>query len=440
MAKPAPPRIVGANAPLGGKINVPRALKYPEFRTYWFALLASVTGYQMLVLFTLGWLISHELEGDARSLGYMSTAIAVPGILLNLLGGVFADKFNPKRLLGFTQSITGAVVLGLAVLTALDVVTRWHVLLAAFLIGAVQAFDNPTRQSIFPRLVGREALSSAVALNSVLWTGTRIVAPTMAGILIGRTDTSTVIFLSAAGFLILSVVSQRLSLASAERATGRVFQEMATGFMFIRTSPLFSILIGMTFFNSLFGMSYVFLMPVFADEVLEIGPEKLGWLMGAAGGGALMGIIIAANLGRSRFKGWLLIGGAFWFGAFLILFAVVSAYKQYEISMLVLFLGDLCMSVYLIMVMTTLQEQVPNQFRGRVMGFFTITWSVVALGGLQASQIAHHVSAPVAVGVGGAAVAVFALGVALGSRRIRDLGNLNAAHHEPVGVPGELKG
>ena len=440
MVRPALPRIVGATAPPRGRINVPSSLKYPEFRNYWFALLASVTGYQMLVLFTLGWLISHELEGDARSLGYMSTAIAVPGILLNLLGGVFADKFSPKRLLGLTQSSTGMVVLGLAVLTMLDVVTQWHVLLAAFLIGAVQAFDNPTRQSMFPRLVGREALSSAVALNSAVWTGTRIIAPTMAGVLIGRTSIPTVIFLSAVGFLILSVVSQRLSLASAERATGRVFQEMAMGFTFIRTSPLFFLLIGMTFFNSMFGMSYVFLMPVFADEVLEIGPEKLGWLMGAAGVGALMGILIGANLGRSRFKGWLLIGGAFLFGVFLILFAFVSAYEQYEISMLVLFLGDLCISVYLIMVMMTLQELVPDQFRGRVMGFFTITWSLVPLGGLQASQIAHYISAPVAVGVGGAAVAAFALGVALGSRRVRDLGNPNVAYHEPIGLPADVKG
>ena len=293
---------------------------------------------------------------------------------------------------------------------------------------------------MFPRLVGREALSSAVALNSAVWTGTRIIAPTMAGVLIGRTSIPTVIFLSAVGFLILSVVSQRLSLASAERATGRVFQEMAMGFTFIRTSPLFFLLIGMTFFNSMFGMSYVFLMPVFADEVLEIGPEKLGWLMGAAGVGALMGILIGANLGRSRFKGWLLIGGASLFGVFLILFAFVSAYEQYEISMLVLFLGDLCISVYLIMVMMTLQELVPDQFRGRVMGFFTITWSLVPLGGLQASQIAHYISAPVAVGVGGAAVAAFALGVALGSRRVRDLGNPNVAYHEPIGLPADVKG
>ena len=144
---------MGVTGPLLERVHVPSALRYPEFRNYWLGLVASVTGYQMLALFSLGWLISNVLTNDARYLGYMSTAIAVPGIGLNLFGGVLADKLNPKRLLGLTQFTTGAVVVGLAAPTMLEVVNEWHVLAAAFLIGSIQAFDNPTRQSIFPRLV-----------------------------------------------------------------------------------------------------------------------------------------------------------------------------------------------------------------------------------------------------------------------------------------------
>ena len=425
MVRTTLPRLVTATAPLRERVHVPSALRYPDFRNYWFGMLASVTGYQMLVMFSLGWLISHELTGDARYLGYMSTAIAVPGISLNLFGGVLADKLNPKRLLGLTQFITAAVVFGLAVLTVLDVVNRWHVLVAAFLIGTMQAFDNPTRQSIFPRLIERKALYNAVALNSSVWTGTRIFAPAIAGVIIGRADIHVAIFISAAGFLALSLVSQRLRLSPVERARGRVFQEMMVGFSFIKSSPLFSILIGMTFFNSLFGMSYVFLMPVFADEVLDVGAEKIGWLMGAAGLGALTGILIAANLGKSRYKGWLLIGGAAFFGTFLILFAITSNAQLYGLSIVMLFLADLSISIYLMMVMTTLQSLVPDQYRGRVMGIYSITWSIILLGGLLSSQIAHHINAPVAVAVGGALVVAFALGIALGSRRVRALGSLD---------------
>ena len=413
---------MGAAARLRQGVHIPSALRYAGFRTYWLGLLASVTGYQMLVMFCLGWLVSHELTGDTRYLGYMSAAIGVPAIVLNLFGGVFADKLNAKRLLGLTQLTTAAVVLGLAILTKLGLVSQWHVLVAAFLIGAVQAFDTPTRQSIFPRLVEREVLSSAVALNAAVWTGTRIFAPFVAGIIVGMAGISTAIFVSTGGFLALSLVSQMLTLSATERAQGGVVTEMITGFGFIRRSPLFSVLIGMTFFNSMFGMSYVFLMPAFADDVLDVGAERIGLLLGAAGIGALTGIAIGAKLSQFRYRGWLLIGGAGLFGTFLILFAFTSDAGEYGLSMATLFLGDMCISIYLIVVMTTLQARVPDHFRGRVMGFYSITWSMIPLGGLLSSQIAHYKGAPVSVAIGGALVVAFALGVALGSRRVRDLG------------------
>ncbi len=404
------------------RVHVPGALKYPQFRNYWFGLIASVTSYQMLVLFCLGWLIAHELDGDARDLGYMTTAIAVPAIGLNLFGGAFADKLDPKRLLGFTQLATGAIVIALGTITTLDTVERWHILVAAFFIGAMQAFDTPTRQSIFPRLLDRKALSTAVALNSSVWTGTRIFAPAVAGVMVGRVDISSAIFLSAAGFIFLALVAQTLTMAPVERARGSVFSEIMIGFQFVRDRPIFLILIGMTFFNSMFGISYVFLMPVFADEVLEIGAEKLGWLMGVAGCGGLIGIILGAILSRKRYKGWVVIGGAAFFGMFLILFALTANAGHYGLSMVTLFLADMSVSIYLMGVMVTLQLMVPDQFRGRVMGIYSITWSMVPLGGLLSSQIAFHFSPPGAVAVGGALVLALAVGVGLRSRQVRSLG------------------
>ena len=421
MDKTSLPLVTGAAGPLRGMIHVPIALKYPDFRNYWLGLLAGVTGYQMLVMFGLGWLI-YDLTEDARYVGYMSASIAAPAIVLNLFGGVFADKLNPKRLLGLTQSITAVVVVGLGLLTLQGMVNQWHVLAAAFLIGAVQAFDTPTRQSIFPRLIERKALPNAVALNSVVWTGTRIFAPAVAGLIIGQTNISTAIFVSAAGFLVLSLVSQTLKLPPLERARGNVFKEMMTGFLFIKRSPIFSFLIGMTFFNSMFGMSYIFLMPVFASEVLEVGAVKIGWLMGAAGVGALSGIFIASNLGNVEHKGRLLIGGAVFFGTTLILFAIASHFKQYELSLVILFLEGFSNAIYLMMVMTTLHSLVPDNFRGRVMGFYAITWSLAPLGGLQSNFIAHYLSAPVAVAIGGTLVIAFALAAAVGNRRVRTLG------------------
>ena len=390
----------------------------------------------MLVLFSLGWLITHELSGDARSLGYMSTAIAGPAIILTIFGGAFADKLNPKHLLFATQSTTGMVVLAVGVMVALDRIEQWHILLAAFIIGSVQAFDNPTRQSIFPRLVPRSALFNAVALNSSVWTGTRIFGPLAAGIIVGRAGTETAILVTAAGFFVMALVARSLSLSVAQRAEGSVLKEIAEGFRFLRRHSLFLTLIGMTFFNGMFGMSYVFLMPVFADDVLNVGAEKLGLLMGVAGMGALTGIILAANARRFTRKGWLLLGGAAAHGVFLVLFALASDGGHYRLSMATLFAADMSISVHLMMVMTTLQTMVPDEFRGRVMGFYTITWSMIPLGGLQSSQIAHHVSPPVAVAIGGAAVAALALLVAVSNRRVRGIG-LPAEPAAARGVPTE---
>ncbi|MCE2463192.1 MAG: MFS transporter, partial [Dehalococcoidia bacterium] len=322
---------------------------------------------------------------------------------------------------------TAVIVFGLAMLTVRNVVNEWHVLIAAFLIGAVQALDTPARQSVFPRLIEREALFNAVALNSSVWTGTRIFAPALAGVIVGLADVSMGFFVSAAGVLVLGIVSYTLRLSPVERARGSVFNGMMEGYTFIRGTPIFSILICMTFFNAMFGMSYVFLMPAFAEEVLDVGPGKLGLLIGAAGLGALTGILISAYLSSARHKGWILIGGITFFGIFLILFGILANAGQYGLSMVALFLADMGVSMYLMMVITTLQSRVPDQIRGRVMGFYSITWSLIPLGGLQASQVGHYTSAPIAVIIGGALVVAFAIGIALTSRRVRTLGSSDEA-------------
>ena len=409
-----------AASPIRRRIHLPPALTYPGYRNYWLALLASVTGYQMLINFSLLWLI-YDITQDARYEGYVGLSIAIPAIVLNLFGGVFADKLDPRRLVGVAQVTTATVAVGLAVLVIQDVANQWHVLAAAFVIGSMQAFDTPSRQSIWPRLVAREAIPSAVALNSVVWTGTRIVAPTIAGVIIGLTDISAAILVSATGFYILGVVVQTLKVKPSERATGRMFKEMLVGFMFIKNSPIFSFLIGMTFFNGMFGMSFIFLMPVFAKEVLEVGAEKIGLLLGASGIGALLGTFIAASMGRHLYSAKALLGGGAMFGVFLMIFALVTQLGSYELSLVVLFFVGVFNTIYLMSVMTHLQSRVPDNFRGRVMGIYTMTWSMTALGAFQSSFITHYISAPAAIAIGGALVMGFALGPAMANKEIRTL-------------------
>ena len=127
-------------------------MRYGQFRYYWLALLAGVTGHQMLLQFTMGWLM-FELTGEAKYLALLGIAISVPALFLNLWGGVLADRLEPKFLVAGAQSISATAVALLAVMVMTGRVEVWHVLATAVIFGALQAFDQPSRSSVFPRLV-----------------------------------------------------------------------------------------------------------------------------------------------------------------------------------------------------------------------------------------------------------------------------------------------
>jgi hypothetical protein len=167
--------------------GIPPALRYPAYRAYWFGLLASVSGFQMFRV-GQGWLI-YEITGSPWSLGLVGAANAIPAIFFNLFGGVFADRLDKRRLIIATQLTTGSLIFLLATLTLLGWVETWHVLAIALLAGGVEAFDNPARQALYPHLIDRKVMMSAVAMNSVIWQGTRIIAPGIAGILIDLINT-----------------------------------------------------------------------------------------------------------------------------------------------------------------------------------------------------------------------------------------------------------
>ncbi|MCC6382509.1 MAG: MFS transporter, partial [Dehalococcoidia bacterium] len=155
------------------------ALRYPQYRRFWLGNLASVTGFQMMWV-AQGWII-YELTDSALYLGWAGLVSAAPAIVLNIAGGVFADRMDQKKLIAWVQAGSAAAVFVLATLIALDMVAVWHVLAAAFLVGALQSLSNPARQAMFPYLLDRKDLMNAVALNSMVWQGTRVVAPAAGG-------------------------------------------------------------------------------------------------------------------------------------------------------------------------------------------------------------------------------------------------------------------
>ena len=405
------------------KFGIPPALRYPAYRAYWLGLLASVSGFQMFRV-GQGWLI-YEITGSPWSLGLIGAANAIPAIFFNLFGGVFADRLDKRHLIISTQIITGSLIFILATLTLFGQVEAWHVVLVALLAGGVEAFDNPARQALYPHLIDRKVMMSAVAMNSTIWQGTRIIAPGIAGILIDLINTETALYIAGAGFVVLAVVMGRLKIPPIPRGSlGSPLQDIKDGLKFIRVNSIFSFLIGMTFFNSFFGMAYVMLMPIFAVDILEVGAKGQGMLLGMTGAGALVNTLYMGARGNIPNRGLTIIGGAVLFGLAVAAFALTSEYVgSMTLAMILMFVMGVFNSVYMITIQSSLQIMVPDRMRGRVMGFYGMTWSIMPLGGLQASALTSLFTAPIAIAAGGIAVALFALGPAAVNGSVRNLGN-----------------
>ena len=417
------------------RITLPPALQYRDYRRFWLAMLSAVGGFQILT-FGQFWLI-HELTGSTLYLGYVGLASAIPAITLNLVGGVVADRFDKVRLITISQTASAMLVLLLALLTISEVVRPWHVLSIAVVAGAVNAFNQPARQSLYPQLVDKSVMGSAVALNSSIWQGTRILAPAIAGALIAAFGTASAFFVAAGMMLVLSIVVNLLRVTS--QTPGRsssAIQDVGEGLRFIRTNPVFMFLISMTFFNSFFGMSYIIMMPVFAKDILGVGAEGQGVMMMAGGvGSLLMGLWLGTRSNYDQ-KGFVVIGGAVMTGLSLAAFALTSEYiGSFPLAIALMLVTGVFTSTYMISIMSSLQMLVPNEMRGRVMGFYGMTWNIMPLGGMFAGALAAATGTPWAVAIGGFIVAGFALGPALMSSQVRQLGQTIRAAEQVAARP-----
>jgi len=398
-------------------------MQYPAYRSFWLGMLASVSGFQIL-RFGQFWLI-FELTGSPLALGYVGLANGVPAIFLNLFGGVAADRMDNRRLIYVSQTITAILIFLLAVITLMSMVEVWHLLTISFLAGAVEAFDQPARRALLPQLIDRKVMSSAVALNSSIWPGTRIMAPAAAGFIIALRGTEACFFVAGVGFLVMAAVAFRLRVPSVTRtSSGSPAHELLEGLKFIRKESMFSFLIAMTFFNSFFGNAYITLMPIFAVDILQVGAGKLGLLMGAGGIGSLATSIWLSTRTRLNHKGLLIMGSGILSGIAIAAFAVTAEFvRSLPLAMALMLTIGVFNSLFTTTTQSSLQMMVPDYIRGRVMGFYGMTYNIRPLGGMQAGALANigAIGAPFAIAIGGMAVVAFAIGSALVNKKVRNL-------------------
>ncbi len=406
------------------------ALRHRDFRLYWVGFVVSVSGQQMQWMIE-GWLI-YQLSGSAWLLGVNGVAQMIPSTTLTLFGGALADKFDQRKLLIVVQLLF-IVVLGiLAAAGILGLLTAWHVIAGAFVLSAIGAFEGPARQAMFPHLVPRGVMPSAVALNAAIHPGTRVLAPVAGGFVsafvFDAADSASVaggvIFALAAGAVaVYAAMLLWVRLPAITRARGRsVLGDIAAGVSYIWRERIFSFLIGIAYFNMLFGYSMSVLFPVFAKDVLRVGPEGLGLMWGAMGVGSVTGVFLASSATRPAQQRPILVGGTVAMGVFMVAFA---ASTSYWLSLALLFSIGTGASVYNVAVQTNLQMLVANELRGRVMGIWSMVHtSVRPSGEMQFSALAALLSAPLAFAVSGTIIVVFALAYALPHRQMRLLRGL----------------
>ena len=378
------------------------ALQSPRYRRFWLGSIFS-TGATQLYFVGMGWLV-FKLTGSALYLGLLGVAMAVPTILATLAGGLVADHGNRGRILLITSILAG---LALGILTILDLgdwVTVWQVLLLAALLGSISGFDLPARVSFFPALIEPHQMMSAVALNSILWQGTRMVLPAVGGVLIALADTWIIFALCTIGFAVMAKILLSLQTPDAFPKHSDHNRGLTAAWRFILQEKLFAVLIAMTWISMFFGAAYVQIMPVFA-ELLGTGEEGYGLLLSATGVGSVLGTILVGRLQNSPRLGSVMMGGSVFFCLSLILFALVTGiaadwHFAFALACGCAMLSAVGGSFFLISSMTVMQLAVPDALRGRVMGIHSITFSLIALGGLVLGPLAELFSAPSALLIG----------------------------------------
>ena len=395
------------------------AFSYPLFRRYWIAALARVFGLQFRFI-AMGWFVvsSDGLDLSPIWLGIVGLVTSLPTILLSIPFGILADRREHKTILVWSFGATASITLLLALGIVMELVDVWLLLVWALVAGTLAAVATPAISAIIPRLIDRSAMASAVALTSSVWNTMRIVGPAIAGVLIAAIGIGPAFLVAAVGMALATGLIASLRLEPMERSAQAGRDGMLEGVRFVLAHQVFWAVIGLSFFTSLFGMSYQTLLPVFADDILDVGSQGFGWMEAATGFGGFLGTLAIIKIGQSRRAGPTMIASAAGFG---LLLAGFSASRDLELSMTLLFCAAFASSMYLNIGMTTLQLLVPDELRGRVMGIWSMTWFLSAVGGLPASALAEWIGAPLTVALGALAVSAFAALLFVMARELRHL-------------------
>ena len=394
-----------------------RALRHRNFQLFFGGQLLSLTGTWMQTT-AQAWLV-YRMTNSALLLGSVGFASQIPVFLVAPIGGITADRRNRQRLVIATQTASMILAGILAWLTLTGRVQVWHIFVLAALLGVVNAFDIPGRQSFLVDMVGKEDLMNAIALNSSMFNGARVIGPAIAGILVARIGEGWCFAANAISYIAVIVGLLLMKVLSPPRASKQSpIEDIIEGFRWVNQTKVIRALLLLIGLVSLVGMPYTVLMPVFADQILHGGARELGILMGATGVGALFGALtLAAKTGVTGLGRWVAITCAT-LGISLFLFSFSTSFW---LSAALLLPAGYSMMLQMACSNTLIQTMVPDQLRGRVMSLYSMMFMGMApFGAFFGGALAHRIGAPITVASGGVACVIGAIwfGRALPAMRI----------------------
>ena len=369
------------------------SFKNPQFRLYWFAMMGQMGAMNMQMMARTWY--AYDLSGSATMLGVVALALALPMLLFSLYGGIIADRAQKRYVLLIGQAASGALALGIAVSISIGAITIGHLIVAGVLQGTIMGLMMPSRQAIIPEIVGRNGLMNAVSLNAAGMNINRLLAPGVAGFLIAGIGIEGVyyamagLYLVAVGFIIALRPTHNLSVHSKS-----AWEDMKEGVRYVRGNTTVLGLLLVTLLMVLLSVPFQFLLPIFTEDILDVGPEGLGVLFSVSGMGALVGSLVIASLGnRNRGRLFLLSG--------LVLSVTLIAFSisiWYPLSLLIIIPIGLGNAGRMTLSNTLVQSYTDDAHRGRVMSIYMMEFGLMSISTFGVSIISESIGIQWAIG------------------------------------------
>ena len=393
------------------------SFRYRDYRILWGATFFS-SGGSWLQEITIGWL-TYELTESAFLTSLALGLSALPILLAGPLGGVLVDSLDRRKVLAIVSAYQVLVSLGFSAIVFLDRAEPWSIMGFVLLSGIAWVLADPSRMSLIPNLVPRQNLINVFALNSLAFSGPRLVAPLLGGAILALAGPGPALLSQAAVYLVAMFLSLSLRVASSHRAKlrlGSAVKGLVDGARYVKGEPMILSLMVIGGTPSILVIPFVHgLMPVYAAEVFDVGAPGLGLLLAAIGAGSAIGSIGLASLGDIHRTGRIIIGSLVLVAVAMALFSQVSSYGLAVPTLMMLSVG---VGGFFATTTATIQGMASDEFRGRVAGLYLLTWGVFPVGSLLAGGLADRFGPELAtlMAVGGLGV-VFVV-VALRFRRI----------------------